>query len=69
MSPQIVPFLLVSPHIGVTSWENLAQSREQAGGARRRELVLKRLSSPYRTGRPDRRWRTDKRSDQADILE
>jgi DNA ligase 1 len=50
------PFLLVSPCIEVTAWENLAQAREEARGRGVEGLMLKRLSSPYRTGRKRGDW-------------
>ena len=50
------PFLLVSPRIEVAGWENLARSREEARGRGVEGLMLKRLSSPYRTGRKRGDW-------------
>ena len=53
------PFLLTSPAVGTpeeTTWEDLAQSREEARERGVEGVMLKRLASPYRTGRKRGDW-------------
>lgn len=50
------PFLLVSPAVEAVTWEDLAKAREEARGRGVEGLMLKRLSSPYRTGRRRGDW-------------
>jgi DNA ligase-1 len=50
------PFFLVSPRIEAVTWEDLARAREEARGRGVEGLMLKRLGSPYRTGRRRGDW-------------
>jgi DNA ligase 1 len=50
------PFLLVSPRVEAATWEDLARAREEARERNVEGLMLKRLSSPYRTGRKRGDW-------------
>jgi DNA ligase-1 len=50
------PFLLVSPRIASTAWEDLERAREEARERGVEGLMLKRLDSPYRTGRKKGDW-------------
>jgi DNA ligase-1 len=50
------PFFLVSPPVKAATWEDLARAREEARGRGVEGLMLKRLSSPYRTGRRRGDW-------------
>jgi DNA ligase-1 len=50
------PFLLVSPRIPAATWEDLERAREEARERGVEGLMLKRLSSPYRTGRKRGDW-------------
>jgi DNA ligase-1 len=50
------PFLLVSPRVEAATWEELARAREEARERNVEGLMLKRLSSPYRTGRKRGDW-------------
>jgi DNA ligase-1 len=50
------PFLLVSPRVAAATWEDLARAREEARERNVEGLMLKRLNSPYRTGRKRGDW-------------
>ncbi|HKI05188.1 MAG TPA: ATP-dependent DNA ligase [Thermoanaerobaculia bacterium] len=50
------PFFLVSPRIEADAWGDLARAREEARGRGVEGLMLKRLASPYRTGRKRGDW-------------
>ncbi|HEV2852706.1 MAG TPA: ATP-dependent DNA ligase [Thermoanaerobaculia bacterium] len=50
------PFFLLSPSVEAATWEDLARAREEARGRGVEGLMLKRLSSPYRTGRRRGDW-------------
>jgi DNA ligase-1 len=50
------PFLLVSPRIAATAWADLETAREEARERGVEGLMLKRLASPYRTGRKRGDW-------------
>jgi DNA ligase-1 len=50
------PFLLVSPTIPAVAWEDLETARDEARERGVEGLMLKRLSSPYRTGRRRGDW-------------
>jgi len=50
------PFFLTSPRVDAATWEDLAQAREEARGRGVEGLMLKRLASPYRTGRRRGDW-------------
>jgi DNA ligase-1 len=50
------PFFLVSPRVEAATWEDLARMRQEARGRGVEGLMLKRLSSPYRTGRRRGDW-------------
>jgi DNA ligase-1 len=50
------PFLLVSPRVDFPTWEELARSRREARERGVEGLMLKRLDSPYRTGRKRGDW-------------
>ena len=48
--------LLVSPVVGASTWDALAREREKARARNVEGLMLKRLSSPYATGRRRGDW-------------
>jgi DNA ligase-1 len=50
------PALRASPVVEGTGWEDLARVREEARARNVEGLMLKRLSSPYRTGRRRGDW-------------
>ena len=50
------PALLASPVVEGAAWEELARVREEARARNVEGLMLKRLSSPYRTGRRRGDW-------------
>ena len=50
------PFLLTSPVVEAATWEELARAREEARERGVEGLMLKRLASPYRTGRKKGDW-------------
>jgi DNA ligase-1 len=50
------PFLLVSPRIPALAWADLERAREEARDRGVEGLMLKRLESPYRTGRKRGDW-------------
>ena len=50
------PRLLVSPKVEADSWPALAEVRGEARGRHVEGLMLKRLSSPYQSGRRRRDW-------------
>lgn len=50
------PFLLISPVVEAATWEDLARAREEARERGVEGLMLKRLASPYRTGRKRGDW-------------
>ena len=50
------PALLASPVVEGAGWEDLARVREEARARNVEGLMLKRLSSPYRTGRRRGDW-------------
>jgi DNA ligase-1 len=50
------PFLLVSPRIPALAWADLERAREEARERGVEGLMLKRLESPYRTGRKRGDW-------------
>ena len=50
------PCLQLSPEVGADSWDELATLRSDARSRGVEGLMLKRRSSPYRTGRPRGDW-------------
>ena len=50
------PFLLTSPIVEAATWDELARAREEARERGVEGLMLKRLASPYRTGRKRGDW-------------
>lgn len=48
--------LFLSPRVGAESWADLAQARETSRERGVEGLMLKRLESPYRVGRPRGDW-------------
>jgi DNA ligase-1 len=50
------PFFLISPRVEAATWENLEEARREARDRGVEGLMLKRLSSPYRTGRKRGDW-------------
>ena len=50
------PHLFFSPQVVATSWDDLAQARETSRQRGVEGLMLKRLGSPYRVGRPRGDW-------------
>jgi DNA ligase-1 len=50
------PRLMLSPEVGGTAWADLAELREGSRDRGVEGLMLKRRSSPYRTGRPRGNW-------------
>jgi len=50
------PFFLVSPRVEEATWEGVARARGEARGRGVEGLMLKRLASPYRTGRKRGDW-------------
>ena len=50
------PHLFCSPQVVATSWEDLARARETSRQRGVEGLMLKRLDSPYRVGRPRGDW-------------
>jgi DNA ligase-1 len=50
------PFFPVSPRVEASTWEDVTRAREEARERGVEGLMLKRLSSPYRTGRRRGDW-------------
>ena len=50
------PFFLASPKVEEPAWEGVARAREEARERGVEGLMLKRLASPYRTGRRKGDW-------------
>ncbi len=50
------PHLFFSPQVVATSWDDLARARETSRHRGVEGLMLKRLGSPYRVGRPRGDW-------------